>query len=117
MCPVLVHALAEHVEVEDRLFDRNRERLLGAIPDCVFELAGILRSGDLEDADADAVVRDAEADALPWKLVLAEKQAQRLREQLRLAQLAADDQARFEVLARDLDELGRAVVLDAGRRD
>ena len=107
---VLVGPLAEDVVVEHRLLDRNRQRLLGAEADRVLELLRVVDAGDLEDADADAVVGDPEPDALARKLVLAEERAQRLGEQLGLAQLAADDDPVLEALARDLDELRVAVV-------
>ena len=91
--PVVVDALAEHVVVEHGLLDRDRQRLLGAEADRVLELLRVVDARDLEDADADAVVGDAEPDALARKLVLAEERAQRVGEQLGLAQLAADDDA------------------------
>jgi hypothetical protein len=47
--------------------------------------------------------------------VLAEEGTENVREQLGLAQLAADDEAGVELGARDLDELGDAVVDDARR--
>ena len=100
---LVVDALAEHVEVEDRLLDRDRQRLLGAEPNGVLELLRVVDARDLEDPDADAVVGDAEPYALARKLVLAEERAQRVGEELGLAQLAADDEAVVEVLARDLD--------------
>ena len=102
---VVVRPLAEDVVVEHGLLDRDRERLLGAVADRVLELLRVGDAGDLEDADADPVVGDAEPHALARKLVLAEERAQRVGEQLRLAQLAADDDAVLEALARDLDEL------------
>src|SRR5262249_26237505 len=47
------------------------------------------------------------------KAVALEEVAQQLREQLRLAQLAGDDDPRFEVQARDLHQLRGAVVREA----
>src|SRR3954452_23427901 len=109
---VVVEPLAEDVVIEYRLLDRNRERLLGAEADGVFELLRVVDAGDLEDPDADAVVRDAQAHALARKLVLAEERLQGLGEELGLTQLAADDDAPVEVLSRDLDQFVGAVVDD-----
>src|SRR5439155_2765491 len=109
---LVVGPLAEDVVVEHRLLDRNRQHLLGTETDGVLELPWIGDAGDLEDPDSDAVVGDPEPDALARQAVLAEERAQRVRQQLWLAQLAADDQAVVDVLAPDLDELGRAVVDD-----
>src|SRR5262249_14554067 len=114
---LVVHALAEDVVVEHRLLDRDRQRLLGAETNRVLELPRVLDAADLEHPDADAVVGDAEPHALARKLVLAEERLQLLGEQLRLADLAADDDAVAERLARDLDELGHAVVHDPRGRE
>ena len=113
---VLVDAVAEHLVVEHCLLDRDRQHLLRAEADRVLELLRIVDPGDLEDADADAVVGDPEADALPRQLVLPEERAQLFGEELWLAQLPAYDETVVELLAGDLDELGRAVVDDAGGR-
>jgi hypothetical protein len=78
----------------------------GAEADGVLELLLVGDPRDLEDAHADPVARDAEANALARKPVLAEEGTENVREQLGLAQLAADDEAGVELGARDLDELG-----------
>src|SRR3954470_2051979 len=83
----------------------------------VRELLLVADAGDLEGADTDAVVCDAEADALLRQAVRREEGLQRLRERVRVAQLAADDDARVERGACDLQELGRAVVRDARGRE
>src|SRR5207249_4194017 len=113
---VLVDAVAEHLVVEHCLLDRDRQHLLGAEADRVLELLRIVDPGDLEDADADAVVGDPEADALPRQFVLPEERAQLLGEELWLAQLAAYDETVVELLTGDLDQLRGAVVDDAGGR-
>src|SRR5207253_3112094 len=74
-------------------------------------------AADLEHADADAVAGDAEPDSLAGQLVHPEEALQRLGQRLGLAQLAADDDAGLQGLARDLDELRRAVVDDARGRE
>src|SRR5205823_758454 len=104
--------LAEDAVVEDGLLDRDRERLLGAEADRVPELPRVDDADDVERSHADPVARDAEPDAPPRELVLAEEGLQRLDERLRVAQLAADDDAGVERLARELEELRLAVVRD-----
>src|SRR5205814_7593 len=92
-------------------------RLLCPEPDRVRELLRVFDPSDLEDADADTVVRDPEADVSARQLVLLEERAQGSRERLRLPKLARDDDPLVELLARDLLELGMAVVGDASGRE
>src|SRR5207302_1185164 len=106
--------LAEDAVVEDGLLDRDRERLLRPEADRVRELLRVGDADDVERPHADPVVRDAEADAAARELVLPEEGLQRLGKRLRVAQLAADDDARVEWLAGELEELRLAVVRDAG---
>ena len=115
--PLLVRAPAELLEVDDRLVEWDRQHFLRAEANGVLELLRVRDACDFEDPYTDAVVRDPEADALARKPVLAEERTELVGQQLRLAQLTADDQPRLEVLARDLHELRRAVVDDAGRRE
>ena len=63
----LVDGLAQDVIVEDRLVEGNRNGLVCAEPNRVLELPVVLDAGDLEGANADAVRRDAEADAAARK--------------------------------------------------
>src|SRR5207248_228978 len=63
---------------------------------------------------ADPVAGDADADVLLRELVSCEERLQRLCERLGLAQLAGDDDALGERIARKLEQLGGAVVRDAG---
>src|SRR5207237_2036209 len=56
-------------------------------------------------------------DAAASQLAPAEDRRQRLGERVRVAQLAADHDARLERLAGDLEELRTAVVGDPGRRE
>ena len=102
---LLVRGLLEHAPVEHCLLERDRQRLLRAEADRVRELALVVDAGDLERADADAVVRDAEPHALLRQLVLREQLLERRRERLDVAKLAADDDAVGERRARDLQEL------------
>src|SRR5205085_12476070 len=105
--------LAEDAVVEDGLLDRDRERLLRAEADRVPELLRVDDADDVERPNADPVARDAEPDAAPRELVLAEERLERLGERLRVAQLAGNDDAGVERLARELEELRLAVVRDA----
>src|SRR2546425_9518724 len=112
-----VDALLQHLVVEHGLLDRDRKRLLGAEADRVGELLRVVDARDLERTDADPVVRDAEPDALLRQLVALEELPQCLREPVRVAQLAADDDAGVDPLAGNLQQLGVAVVRDARGRE
>jgi len=90
------------VVVEDRVLDRNRQRLLSAEANGVVELARVVDACDLERAHTDAAVRDAEANVAARKVMLVEELAQGLGELLRLAQLAAHDDAVLELLPCDM---------------
>ena len=114
---VLAHLLVEDDVVEHGLVERDREHLLGSEADRVLELQRVGDALDLEDADADAVVGDPEADAALRQLVKLEEALQRVAERLGVANLARDDEARLERLAEDLDELGCAVVDDLRGRE
>src|SRR5262249_25546054 len=76
----------------------------------VRQLLLVVDAGDLERADAYAVVGDAQPDALLRQVVRGEELLQRLRERVRVAELAADDDPRLERRARGLQQLGGAVV-------
>src|SRR5205823_144880 len=76
------------------------------------ELLRVVDAGELEDADADPVARDPEADAAARQPVLPEERLQRRREPIRLAQLAADDDPRVERLLGDLEHARNPVVDD-----
>ena len=97
--------------VEHRLVDRDRERLVRAEADRVRELPLVVDAVELEDADADPVRGDAEADAAAGKLVLREELVERRRERRDVPHLAADDDARLERLARELEQLRRPPLL------
>ena len=114
---VLGHALGEHLVVEHRLLERDRQHLLGAEADRVRELLRVVDAGDLEGADADPVVRDPEPDAALRQLVLGEERLEGERERLGVAELAVDDDAVVEPDTRGLHELGRLAVADARGRD
>ena len=108
---LVVHRLREHLVVEHRLLERNRQHLLSAEADRVRKLLRIVDAGDLEGAHADAVVRDAEAHAALRKLVDAEELPQSDGESLGVAQLATDDDTVLQRRADRLHELGRAPLL------
>ena len=114
---VLGDALGEHLVVEHRLLERDRQHFLSPETDRVRELLRILDPGHLEGAHADPVVGDAEPDAALRQLVLGEEGLERNRERLGVTKLAVDDDAVVERRARRLDELGRLAVADAGRGD
>ena len=109
---VLGHALGEHLVVEHRLLERDRQHLLRTEADRVRELLRILDPGHLERADADPVVGDPEPHAALRQLVGGEERLQRHRERLGIAQLAVDDDPVLERDAGGLDELGRLGVAD-----
>ncbi len=77
----------------------------------------VLDADDVEGADADPIVRDAEPDALARQVVALEELAQRDCERLGVAELAADHDAVLERRGHRLKELGRIVVRHAGRSD
>ena len=97
-----VGVLAEDVVVEHRLLERDREHFLRPEADRVRELLRVVDAADLEHPHADSIVGDAQADVLAGELVLLEEGAQRGGERVRVAELAADDDAVLEVLACDL---------------
>src|SRR3954469_6639575 len=109
--------LAEHGVVEQRLVERDRERLLGAEANGVEELALVIDCRELDAPHADAAARDTESHTAARQVVVVEELAQRIRESLGVAELAAADDAARERHARDPLELGGAVVRDAGGRD
>ena len=104
---------AEDLEVEHGLVDRDRERLLGAEAHGVGQLLRILDPRDLDGADADAVVREADPDVALGELVLPEELLERLGERLDLPHLAAGDHAGRQRRAGELHDLHRAVDGDA----
>src|SRR5947207_12218318 len=108
--PLLVGALAEHVIVEHGLVNRDRQGLLRTKADRVRQLLLVVDTGNLERADADAVVGDTEAHAFLRKAVCREELLQSRGERIWIAQLAADDDSGLERRARDLQQLGGAVV-------
>ena len=112
---LLVHLLAEHDVVDHGVCDRDRQRLLRAEPDRVLELLRVGKRRDVEDAHADAVAGDAEPDVLLRQLVLGEERLQRLRQGRRVTNLAGDHQSAVERRARELQQLGRTVVVARAR--
>jgi hypothetical protein len=101
--------------VEHRLVQRDRQHLLArkrtAFSSCCsFAIPAISRTRT-------PIRLLAMPRRTPWRgsPLLAEEGTENVREQLGLAQLAADDEAVVELGARDLDELGDAVVDDARR--
>ena len=107
---LVVRFLAENVPIDHGLVDRNRQSLVGAEKDRVLELLDVVNPADLEDPDADAVVRDPEPNVLARKLGVLEERLQRICESLRVTKLAADDDPGRELLPGELHELGRPVV-------
>ena len=106
----LVEGLVDDVVVEHGLVDRNRDGLVGPEADRVRELPLVLDPVDVEGADADAVRREPEPDAAARQLVLLEEAVERPCERGHVAHLAADDDAAVERPARELEEVGGAVV-------
>ena len=100
--PGVVDRLADHVVVEHRLIDRDRERLVGAEPHRVAELAIVFDSLDVQCSDADAVRADAEANATARQLVLGEEPVERLAERRHVTNLAGDDDAGRQRCPREL---------------
>src|SRR5205823_5462860 len=115
--PLLVHGLVEHAEVEHCFVERDRQRLLRTELNRVGELLLLGDADNVEDADADAVARDAEPHALPWELVPREEALERIAERLGVAKLSSHDDPRGERLTGELLDLGDAVVRDAGSRE
>ena len=71
--PVVVLRLAEDVPVDHGLLDRDRQSLVSAEANSVFELLYVVDAADVEDPNADAVVGDAEPYALAGQLVSLEE--------------------------------------------
>src|SRR5207253_1015644 len=76
----------------------------------VRELLWILDAFDLEGADTDPVVRNAEANATLGQPMRRKELLERIGERVGITQLSADDNAGLERSARNLLQLGRAVV-------
>ena len=93
---------ADDVVVHDGLVHRDRQRFVSAERDGVGELLLVVDPVDVQDADADAVRADAEPDALARQLVLLEELVERAGERRDVPDLAADDDAGLERLAREL---------------
>ena len=115
--PVLAHGLVENDVVENRFVERDREHLFGPEADGVVELLRVADTFDLEDANADPVVREPEPDSALGQLVELEEALQRDAERLGVPDLAGHDDARLERLAEDIDELRGAVVDDLRSND
>ena len=98
-------SISEDLEVEHGLVDRNRQRFLSPEADRVGELLRVFDAGDLDRANADAVIRDSDADVSLGQLVLAEELFERLAERLGVAHFAAGDQAGWKRRAGQLDDL------------
>ena len=113
----LVDRLAQNVIVENSLVERDRDGLVGAEANRVRELPVVLDAGDLEGADADAVRRDAEADAAARQPVLREELVERARERRHRTNLAGNDDPGREILPSELENVRRAVVRDSRRRE
>jgi hypothetical protein len=103
----LVGALAEHLEVEHRLVQRNRQHLLARKRTAFSSCCSLAIPAISRTRTPIRFARDAEANALARKPVLAEEGTENVREQLWLAQLAADDEAGVELGARDWTSSGR----------
>jgi hypothetical protein len=91
---VVVGLGREHVVVDHRLVERHGKHLVGAEPDRVLELLLVVDAGDLDHADADAAVREAEPHVAARQRVGREELCQRLAERSGIANLAAVDDAR-----------------------
>src|SRR5262249_46468117 len=112
---VVVRGLADDVEVEDGLVDRNRQCLVGTEANGVPELALIVDSLDVESTDADTVRPDPEPDVAAGQLVIREEPVQRVAEGLDVADLSRDDDPGGEWCTGKLHE-PRSVVVDHPRR-
>src|SRR3954468_17973078 len=77
----------------------------------------IVDAAEVERPHDDAAVRDPQPHTLARKLVAFEEFLQGRRERLRVAELAAADDAGLELLPRPLDELRNAVFVDPRRRE
>ena len=104
--PFLVDRLGEHLVVEHRVLDRDRQHFLRAESNRVRKLFRVVDAGDLEGSDADPVVRDPEPDPALREVVTLEEVPERNCERLGITELPADDDAVVERLAHDLHELG-----------
>ena len=91
--PSVVDLGREDVVVDHGLVERDREHLVRAEADRVLELVLVLDAGDLDHADADAAVREPEADASA-RQAFAAKNSSAPSERGRVAHLAAVDDAR-----------------------
>src|SRR4051812_25909509 len=109
--------LAKHLVVEQRLVDRNRQRLLGAETHGVRDLLRVLDPHQLDRPDTDPVVRDADPNVALRQAVPLEEELERLGERGDVLDLAAGDDPARNRLTGDLDEPRRAVHLDGGRRE
>ena len=96
--------------VEDGLLERGRENLVGAEADRVLELLAVGDVRDVDHANADPGVREAEPDTAPRHAAALEELVQRRRERGRVADLAAGDDALGKRCVRDAGELLAAVV-------
>ena len=105
----------DDVVVEHRLFDRDRERLVGAEANRVGKLPRVVDGGPLEDADAGAAAADADADVLAREVGRREEGGDLVGECLGVPHLAAGDDVGRKRVPRGLDELRVAVVHDDGR--
>ncbi len=104
--PFGVDRLGEHLVVEHRVLDRDRQHLLRTEANRVRKLLRVVDADDVERSDADPVVRDSQADAALREVVTLEEVPQRNGESLGVAELPADDDALVERLAHGLHELG-----------
>jgi hypothetical protein len=93
--------VAEHLVVEHRFVDRNRQGFLGAEADRVRKLLLAVYPADVERPDTDAVVGNSEPDTAPRQLVLREELLQRGGEGVGISELAADDDACGKRVTRD----------------
>src|SRR5439155_10644724 len=103
-------AFAEHLVVEHCFVDRNRQCLLCTEANRVRELLGIFDARDLEGADTDPVVGDAETDSTLRQPMRGKELLERLGECVGITQLPADDNAGLERSTRNLLQLRRPVV-------
>ncbi len=86
------HVVADDLEIEDGIFDRDRDVVLGLILDGAFEL-GPLHERQVNESHDDLLVRDADADVFALDSRLSPQIANGRGDRLAVDDLAVDDSA------------------------
>jgi hypothetical protein len=105
----------ERLVVDDRLVDRHRQLVGRVEADGRRELLGVAQVGQLQRADDDLLVGDADADPLAEALVVAEEGAQGVAERRAVDHLAVADDAGLE--GRERGRLHIDAAVDGDLRD